>query len=290
MEIFINNETYEMEDYSSLESLAEIEFEDKDLSEYIIEELGNIPSRLYNRVDLPCSIESALKKQSDEFDTIFDWVNYVYNNPNRIPSIEEATEAYIDVYLTWDSSNFENSYMGYYDSEEDFAENYLDDIGWDTDLSSYFDYDRFGEDLLSDYSDYTPEALEDYRRDLGLPPLDEDNSYDDKSAHNYGFIGDDEDSDTDSELDTEDTYDEDMENAEQEYQDFIDEHSFEIRIAGIDYDSDRADEYIREIYGSIEAFEEASPDTVKDYFDLDSFTDDLFNDYTFENGYVFSDF
>ena len=61
---YANNEIYEMEDYSSLESLAEIEFEDKDLSEYIIEELGNIPSRLYNRVDLPCSIESALKEQS----------------------------------------------------------------------------------------------------------------------------------------------------------------------------------------------------------------------------------
>lgn len=290
MDIIINNEIYEMEDYSSLESLAETEFEDKDLSECIIEDLGNIPSRLYNSVDLPCSIESALEEQSYKFDTIFDWVNYVYNSPNRIPSREEATEAYIDIYLTWDRSSFEDSYMGYYDSEEDFAEDYLDSTGWDIDLSSYFDYDRFGETLLDDYSDYTPEALEDYRRSLGLPPLDEDNSYDSKSAHNYGFIGDDEDSDTDSELDTEETYDEDMESAEREYQDFIDEHSFEIHIAGIDYDSDRAEEYIRGVYGSIEDFEKASPDTVKDYFDLDSFTDDLFNDYTFENGYVFSDY
>lgn len=288
MEIIINNETYEMEDYSSLESLAETEFEDKDLSEYIIEELGNIPSRLYNKVDLPCSLQSAIDDQSYMFDVIFDWADYV--SSSRVVHSEEATEAYIDVYGSWDRHDFEDRYYGHFDSEEDFAEDYLDSISWDIDLSSYFDYDRFGEDLLSDYSDYTPEALEDYRRDLGLPPLDEDNSYDDKSAHNYGFIGDDEDSDTDSELDTEDTYDEDMENAEQEYQDFIDEHSFEIRIAGIDYDSDRADEYIREIYGSIEAFEEASPDTVKDYFDLESFTRDLFSDYTFENGYVFSDY
>ena len=288
MEIIINSETYEMEDYSSLESLAEIEFEDKDLSEYIIEELGNIPSRLYNRVDLPCSLQSAIDDQSYMFDIIFDWADYV-SRPQA--HIEEATEAYIDVYGSWDRADFEDRYYGHFDSEEDFAENYLDDIGWDIDLSSYFDYDRFGEDLLNDYSDYTPEALENYRRNLGLPPLDEDNSYDNKRARNYGFIGDDEDEDTEFEPDTEETYDEDMENAEREYQDFIDEHSFEIQISGIDYDSDRADEYIREIYGSVDAFQRESPSNVHDYFDLESFARDLFSDnYTFENGYVFSDY
>lgn len=289
MEIFINNETYEMENYSSIESLAETEFEGKDLSEYIIEELGNIPSRLYNEVDLPCSLQSAIDDQSYMFDVIFDWADYV--SSSRVVHSEEATEAYIDVYGSWDRPDFEDRYYGHFDSEEDFAEDYLDAIGWDIDLSDYFDYDRFGEDLLNDYSDYTPEALEDYRRNLGLPPLDEDNPHDNKRARNYGFIGDDEDEDADFEPDTEETYDEDMENAEQEYQDFIDEHSFEIRIAGIDYDSDRADEYIREVYGSVDAFQRESPSNVHDYFDLESFTRELFNNYyTFENGYVFSDY
>ena len=287
MEIIINSETYEMEDYSSIESLAEIEFEGKDLSEYIIEELGNIPSRLYNEVDLPCSLQSAIDDQSYMFDVIFDWADYVSN-----PSSHEegATEAYIDIYHSWDRHDFEDRYYGHFDSEEDFAEDYLDGIGWDIDVSSYFDYDRFGEDLLYDYSDYTPEVLENYRRNLGLPPLEEDNFYDNKRARNYGFIGDDEDEDTEFEPDTEETYDEDIENAEQEYQDFIDEHSFEIRIAGIDYNSDRAEEYIREVYGSFEAFQRESPSNVHDYFDLESFTRDLLSNYTFENGYVFSDY
>lgn len=289
MEIIINSETYEMEDYPSIESLAEIEFEDKDLSECIIEELGNIPSRLYNRVDLPCSLQSAIDDQSYMFDVIFDWADYV--SSSRVVHSEEATEAYIDVYGSWDRPDFEDRYYGHFDSEEDFAEDYLDGIGWDIDLSDYFDYSTFGEDLLNDYSDYTPEALENYRRNLGLPPLDEDNSNDNKRARNYGFIGDDEDEDTEFEPDTEETYDEDIENAEQEYQDFIDEHSFEIRIAGIDYDSDRADEYIREVYGSIDAFQRANPSNVKYYFDLESFARDLFSsNYTFENGYVFSDY
>lgn len=288
MEIFINNETYEMEDYSSLESLAEIEFEDKDLSECIIEELGNIPSRLYNKVDLPCSLQSAIDDQSYMFDVIFDWADYV-SRPQA--HIEEATEAYIDVYGSWDRLDFEDRYYGHFDSEEDFAEDYLDGIGWDIDLSNYFDYSTFGGDLLNDYSEYTPEALENYRRNLGLPPLDEDNPYDNKRARNYGFIGDDEDEDTEFEPDTEETYDEDIENAEREYQDFIDEHSFEIRIAGIDYDSDRAEEYIREVYGSIDAFQRESSSNVKYYFDLESFARDLFrSNYTFENGYVFSDY
>lgn len=288
MEIIINSETYEMEDYSSLESLAETEFEDKDLSEYIIEELGNIPSRLYNRVDLPCSLQSAIDDQSYMFDIIFDWADYV-SRPQA--HIEEATEAYIDIYDSWDRVDFEDRYYGHFDSEEDFAEDYLDGISWDIDLSSYFDYDRFGEDLLNDYSDYTPEVLENYRRNLGLPPLDEDNPYDNKRVRNYGFIGDDEDEDADFEPDTEEIYDEDIENAEQEYQDFIDEHSFEIRIAGIDYDSDRAEEYIREVYGSFDSFQRESPSNVHDYFDLESFTRELFNNYyTFENGYVFSDY
>lgn len=287
MEIIINSETYEMEDYSSLESLAEIEFEDKDLSECIIEELGNIPSRLYNKVDLPCSLQSAIDDQSYIFDIIFDWADYV-SRPQA--HIEEATEAYIDVYGSWDRHDFEDRYYGHFDSEEDFAEDYLDGICWDIDLSSYFDYVTFGGDLLNDYSDYTPEVLENYRRNLGLPPLDEDHPYDNKRVRNYGFIGDDEDEDTDFEPDTEETYDEDMENAEQEYQDFIDEHSFEIRIAGIDYDSDRAEEYIREVYGSFDSFQRESSSTVKDYFDLESFARDLFNNYTFENGYVFFDY
>lgn len=288
MEIFINNETYEMEDYSSLESLAEIEFEDKDLSEYIIEELGNIPSRLYNKVDLPCSLQSAIDDQSYIFDIIFDWADYV-SRPQA--HIEEATEAYIDVYDSWDRIDFEDRYYGHFDSEEDFAEDYLDGISWDIDLSDYFDYNSFGEDLLNDYSDYTPEALENYRRNLGLPPLDEDNPNGNKRVRNYGFIGDDEDEDADFEPDTEEIYDEDIENAEQEYQDFIDEHSFEIRIAGIDYDSDRAEEYIREVYGSFDSFQRESPSNVHDYFDLESFARELFNNYyTFENGYVFSDY
>lgn len=271
--IIINNEIYNISDYSSLSQLADYEFENKDLSSYTIEEVGSIPSRLYNKVSLPCTIEDALDNQNYIFDEIFDWANYVEENSHD----REATEAYIELNWAWDSRSFEDSYLGYYDTEEDFAQVYIEDLS-SYDLEDYFDFKKYGEELLEEFSDYTPEALAEYRQRLGLPPLDELGN----ESYSYGFIGDDED----GEVEGNDEYSrEEIEEAEREYQRYLEDYSSEIYFASIDDDEERAKTFINEVYGGVE---ELSRNTLMDYFNLEDYASYLFSyDYAFEDGYVF---
>lgn len=271
--IIINDTIYTISDYSSLSQLADYEFENKNLSDYTIEEIGNVPFGLYNRVSLPCTVDEALEEQENIFDTIFDWANYVEENSHD----KEATEAYIELHWEWDSRGFEDSYLGYYDSEEDFAQAFIDDLS-SYDLEDYFDFKKYGEDLLEEIRDYTPEALADYRRSLGLPPLDEDGNV----TSSYGFIGDDED----GEVEGNDEYSrEEIEEAEREYQNFLEDNGSDIYFASIEDDEERARTFINEIYGGVE---ELSRNTLIDYFKLEDYASDLFSyDYTFEDGYVF---
>lgn len=281
--IIINNEVYDMSDYESLADLADTEFEGKELSDYTIEELGDVPSRLYNRVDLPCKLDDALETQYLVFSDIFDWVNYV----SKYPGSKDATEVYIDLNYEWNPDRFEDSYMGYYSSEEEYAEEYLDEIGYallgEDVLQDYFNFERYGSNIRDSFGDYTPEALTDYRRELGLPPLDEDESL--NRGRLYGFIGDDEDSESEE---SEDLYNEDdREEAEREYQDFIDENSFDIRMAGIEDDEELGRTFIYEAEGGVSHL---PSDIIKEYFDIEGFAETLFYTYSFVDGYVFSDY
>ena len=142
--IIIDGKEFNISDYSSLEDLVDTEFEGKDLSKIEVEDIGDIPDRLFYKTPVPCTLEEALE-DAEGFDIIFDWVDYIQDND------EDATLAYIDNFMSWDRDHFEDSYEGHYYSEEDFAEEYLDDIGWDIDLSSYFDYSKYGERLWNDY-------------------------------------------------------------------------------------------------------------------------------------------
>lgn len=68
----------------------------------------------------------------------------------------DAIGPFIGWYGCWDREAFESAYMGHYDSEEEFAEQYLDDTGMLSEvpehLQSYFDVDRFARDLfMGDY-------------------------------------------------------------------------------------------------------------------------------------------
>ena len=166
--IIIDGKEFDISEYSDLEDLVDTEFEGEDLSKIEVEDFEDIPDRLYNKTPVPCTLEEALE-DTVSFDTIFDWVDYVQDND------EGATIAYIDDQWSWDRDHFEDTYEGYYESEEDFAEEYLAEIGWEIDLSSYFDYSKYGERLWDDYDldSYTPEALENYREELGLPSLDD---------------------------------------------------------------------------------------------------------------------
>ena len=284
--IIIDGKEFNISDYSSLEDLVDTEFEGKDLSKIEVEDIGDIPDRLFYKTPVPCTLEEALE-DTEGFDTIFDWVDYVQDND------EKATLAYIDNFMDWDRDHFEDTYEGYYESEEDFAEEYLDEIGWDIDLSSYFDYSKYGEMLWGglNLDSYTQEALEDYRQELGLPPLDDNRTPKSRKELelSYGFIGDDiEDEEEVSDIEIRDP--EELERAQEEYDNFVDEYSFEIRLAELgDYD-DIAEEYIDSCYGDIDRFVREGDSDIRDYIDIESFARDLFYDYTFVNGYVFNNY
>ena len=283
--IIIDGKKFDISEYSDLESLVDSEFEGKDLSKIEVEDFEDIPDRLYNKTPVPCTLEEALE-DTVSFDTIFDWVDYVQDND------EGATIAYIDDQWSWDRDHFEETYEGYYESEEDFAEEYLDDIGWDIDLSSYFDYSKYGERLWDDYDldSYTQEALENYREELGLPSLDDNENPKSRKELEmaYGFIGD--DIEDEEELDMELGDSEELESAKEEYDDFVEEHSFEIRLAELDDYDDIAEEYISSCYGDIDRFARAIGSDIRDYVDIESFTRDLFYDFTFVDGYVFNNY
>ena len=284
--IIIDGKEFNISDYSSLEDLVDTEFEGKDLSKIEVEDIGDIPDRLFYKTPVPCTLEEALE-DTEGFDTIFDWVDYVQDND------EKATLAYIDNFMDWDRDHFEDTYEGYYESEEDFAENYLDNINWDTDLSNYFDYSKYGEMLWGglNLDSYTQEALEDYRQELGLPPLDDNRTPKSRKELelSYGFIGDDiEDEEEVSDIEIRDP--EELKRAQEEYDNFVDEYSFEIRLAELgDYD-DIAEEYISSCYGDIDRFAREEDKDMRDYVDIESFARDLFYDYTFVDGYVFNNY
>ena len=283
--IIIDGKEFNISDYSSLEDLVDTEFEGKDLSKIEVEDIGDIPDRLFYKTPVPCTLEEALE-DTEGFDIIFDWVDYIQDND------EDATLAYIDNFMSWDRDHFEDSYEGHYYSEEDFAEEYLDDIGWDIDLSSYFDYSKYGERLWNDYDldYYTPEALNDYREELGLPSLDDNENPKSRKELEmaYGFIGD--DIEDEEELDMELGDSEELESAKEEYDDFVEEHSFEIRLAELDDYAEVAEEYISSCYGDIDRFARAIGSDIRDYIDIESFARDLFYDYTFVDGYVFNNY
>ena len=284
--IIIDGKEFNISDYSSLEDLVDTEFEGKDLSKIEVEDIGDIPDRLFYKTPVPCTLEEALE-DTEGFDTIFDWVDYVQDND------EKATLAYIDNFMDWDRDHFEDTYEGYYESEEDFAENYLDNINWDTDLSNYFDYSKYGEMLWGglNLDSYTQEALEDYRQELGLPPLDDNRTPKSRKELelSYGFIGDDiEDEEEVSDIEIRDP--EELERAQEEYDNFVDEYSFEIRLADLDDYAEVAEEYISSCYGDIDRFAREEDKDMRDYVDIESFARDLFYDYTFVDGYVFNNY
>lgn len=79
-------------------------------------------------------------------------------------SINEHGEAFTlyasDVGFDYALEHFEEAYQGEWDSEEDFAENLIDDLGYLNEipehLQFYFDYEKFTRDLfINDYVSFT---------------------------------------------------------------------------------------------------------------------------------------
>ena len=106
---------------------------------------------------LVADIEGALARccYSSSFD-LFDLDRFIemHEDITRHGLDSEAVAAFIGWYDSWDSDNFESAYMGRYDSEEGYAEQYLDDSGTldqiPEHLRYYFDVERFARDLFMD--------------------------------------------------------------------------------------------------------------------------------------------
>ena len=100
----------------------------------------------------------------------------------------------------------------------------------------------------------------------------------------YGFIGDDEGEEEENTFD--DNSDTDLTEAQEEYNRFVEENSFEIRLAPLSY-YEIAEEYI-DSYGNIEDFMRNFPNIIN-YIDLEDFFDNYLG-YDFVDGYVFRNY
>lgn len=74
----------------------------------------------------------------------------------RMDAPDEAVAAFINCYDSWDPDAFESAYMAQYESEEAFAEQYIEDTGMLSEmpphLAGYFDTAAFAHDLfMGDY-------------------------------------------------------------------------------------------------------------------------------------------
>ena len=110
---------------------------DEEDPELMFQDYENFPRELYS--------ESCFDE--DTFDTIIEYANH---------SDRDAVDAFISCFSVDELDNFEEYYVGYFDSEDDFARHIVDEC-YDLDkmlgsLSSYFDYSSFADDLfMCDY-------------------------------------------------------------------------------------------------------------------------------------------
>ena len=108
---------------------------------------------------LVADVEGAIAQScySASYD-LFDLGSYVELRDaiNQLDFDRGAVAAFIGWYGSWDADAFESAYMGQYDSEQDYAEQYIDDTGMlskmPESLQCYFDYEAFARDLfIGDY-------------------------------------------------------------------------------------------------------------------------------------------
>lgn len=125
-------------DYDSLDEFydacKEMHKDDYD-PEFLFADCENMPHDLYS--------------ENEVTEEAFQWAKD-FGEADR--DIQSAMWAFVDMFSEWDKEKFEESYIGEYDSDEDEAMHYIDEIGGveqlpQTTKQTYFDYERFGRDL-----------------------------------------------------------------------------------------------------------------------------------------------
>ena len=213
---------YSLGSYKSLEDFVNTNLpseDEVDYSDFRIK-FYKVPIYLWRHLDMnSLSLKDFL--ESHELDLIFDWSYFVAQNEGDESSLEEATLNYTFIFNTWDKDDFNDSYVGKFDSIEDFGKQYIEEhfLGYD-ELLGYFSYAILGHKLYDYYhfNTYTFKSLSKYRQALNLPP----NGYY-YEERNGGFIGDYED--------YEDFEYREDEKKEKQFQDFIKRNQWKVDLA-----------------------------------------------------------
>lgn len=136
-------------------------------------------------------IVSAYENFDDEYydkfmdETQFDEILEAYNKGGNLQEISDEKDIPVEVLeqiiSDFDPDNLsewiDDNYYGYFDSERELAEEYVSSIGGlsqlsESTLESHFDYDGFGSDLASDYSEYDGYYFRNYKRGGVMPKHD----------------------------------------------------------------------------------------------------------------------
>ena len=113
---------------------------DEEDPELMFQDYDSFPAEFYS--------ESCMDE--DTFDKIQQY-------GNLSSSMKEAMDDYLELGMDFDLDNFYEAYQGKWDSEEEFAQNLIDEL-YDIEsmmgsLAKYFDYASFADDLFdTDYS------------------------------------------------------------------------------------------------------------------------------------------
>ena len=85
----------------------------------------------------------------------FDLAGYIECRDSCSWASEEAKSAFMDCFGTWDTSTFEDTYSGKWESDTELAEDFIESTGMLADvpetLQRYFDTNAFTRDLMMDY-------------------------------------------------------------------------------------------------------------------------------------------
>lgn len=146
----IKGDWVELSDFDSIEEFYEFCSElhaDETDPEFMFQDWENIPSELISESNLSENIFSIIEKVSDldykTLEAFSAWIS-IGNQDIESDNIDSLFEL------------FEDDYQGYYNREEDFAYQIIDECYDLSDfVKSYFDYKSFARDLF--ISDYTYE-------------------------------------------------------------------------------------------------------------------------------------
>jgi antirestriction protein len=112
--------------------------------EFMVQDFQGFPKYFYS--------EGMLNRQA-ELEELYNFLDYCSNNKHN----SEAAHEYVDNFRQWDKYDFENVYLGEWETEEHFAEELANDLGYFEKIPEaircYFDIQSYARDIFID--DYT---------------------------------------------------------------------------------------------------------------------------------------